>query len=32
VYAAPNGLAVPQPYPEPYAPEVYPGPTGPYSR
>jgi hypothetical protein len=32
VHAAPNGLAVPQPYPEPYAPEVYPGPTGPYSR
>jgi hypothetical protein len=32
VYAAPNALPAPQPYPEPYAPEVYPGPTGPYSR
>jgi hypothetical protein len=32
VYSAPDALPPPEPYPRPYAPGVYPGPSGPYSR
>jgi hypothetical protein len=32
VYAAPNALPAPEPYPGPYAPEVYPGQPVPNSR
>jgi hypothetical protein len=32
VYSTPGDLPVPEPYPGPNAPEVYPGQTGPYSR